>query len=237
MAITQAEAIAAVRESLDEPTSIYWTDTAIRRWINDIAKDIARRTEALRAVYNETAVAGTSSYTLAFTSVQQPYRIYRVEYIPTGQTDIYPLEYRDKSTADEVWGLAQQQTQGIPAIWTSWGYPPSLTLQVFPSPAAAGTLRIFYYALPEQLEISTNSDANTNITIVDGWEDILVMGVEARAKRRDGDSSWSEAKNEYEQAIAAMMESTLKFTDANGVIVTANGNYMPEWLYGGDGFA
>lgn len=234
MAITQAEALASIRSRLDEPSSVYWTDADLRRWINEIARDMARRTECLRDTYSQAAVAGTYAYTPAFTSVTQPYRIYRVEFIPTGQTDVYPLEYRDRNTADEVWGLAQQQTQGIPAIWTSWGAPPALTLQVFPSPAAAGTLKLYYYGLPTILAVDSTADQAVAVDIVDGWEDVLVDGVEYKAKRRDGDSDWQSAKQEYEQHIEAMAEATLRFTDSLGVIVTANGSFLPGWLYGGE---
>jgi hypothetical protein len=88
MTITQADAISAIRARLDEPSAIYWTDTDIRRWINDTAKDMARRTECLRGTYDQAVVASDGDYTPAFTSTTNMYRIYRVEYIPTGQTQI-----------------------------------------------------------------------------------------------------------------------------------------------------
>jgi len=232
MSITQADAIVSVRARLDEPTSIYWTDTDIRRWINEIALDIARRTESLRGSYLQPVVVGTSSYTPVFTATTQMYRIYRVEYIPTGQAQVYPLEFRDPNAADEVWGLSQQITEGIPVIWTSWGAPPTLTLQVYPSPARAGNLKLWYYRLPTQLAITTTTNAASLIDIVDGWEDILIDGVEYKAKRRDNDSSWQDAKREYEEHIAAMMEATLRFTDSFATITNQQGLGIPGWLYG-----
>ncbi len=232
MSITQAAAIAAVRSRLDEPTSNYWSATDLRRWINEIALDMARRTESLRGTYSQAATAGTASYTPAFTSTTNMYRIYGIDFIPTGSTFTYPLEFRDRQGATEVWGITQD-TQGIPAIWTSWGAPPSLSIQVFPSPSQAGTLKIYYYRLPTQLAISDTSDANDTVDVVDGWEDVLVDGVEYKAKRRDDDTTWKDAKQEYEQHLEAMMEATIRFTDAAGVITTPNGSYIPAWLYGG----
>lgn len=232
MSITQANALLAIRARLDEPTSQYWTETDLRRWINEIALDMARRTESLRGTYDQPAVAGTAAYTPAFTSTTNMYRIYGIDFIPTGQTLTYPLEYRDRQGATEVWGI-MQDTQGIPAIWTSWGAPPSLSIQVYPSPSIAGTLRLYYYRLPTQLAITDNSDASDVLDIVDGWEDVLVDGVEYKAKRRDGDSTWTEAKQEYEQHLEAMMEATTRFTEAAGQITTPNGGYIPTWLYGG----
>lgn len=237
MAITQAEALLAVRARLDEPTSNYWSEPDLRRWINEIAKDMARRTESLRGTYSQPAVAGTHAYTPAFTSTTNVYRIYRVEYIPSNQSMIYPLEFRDPNAADEVWGLSQAITQGIPAIWTTWGAPPSLTLQVYPSPAQAGTLKLWYYRLPTQLATTTNANAATNVDIVEGWEDVLVDGVEYKAKMRDQDDGWRDAKQEYEQHIAAMMEATIRFTDAPGMVTNLQGLGIPGWLYGdGDGW-
>ncbi len=226
--------MASARARLDEPTSNYWSDTDLRRWINEIALDMARRTESLRGTYSQTVTVGTSSYTPAFTSTTNVYRVYRVEFIPTGQGQVYPLEFRDPNSADEVWGLSQQITEGIPVIWTSWGAPPTLNIQVYPSPAVAGALKLWYYRLPTQLTITSATDANDTIDIVDGWEDVLIDGVEYKAKRRDGDSSWTEAKQEYEEHMAAMMEATLRFTDAAGTITTPSGLGIPSWLYGGD---
>lgn len=232
MSITQAQAIASVRSRLDEPTSTYWSDTDVRRWINEIALDMARRTESLRGTYSQAAVAGTAAYTPAFTSTTNMYRIYSIEFIPTGSTLTYPLEYRDRNGATEVWGI-MQGTQGTPAIWTSWGAPPSISIQVYPSPSMSGTLKLYYYRLPTQLAIASDTDQNTVVDIVDGWEDVLIDGVEYKAKRRDGDTTWTEAKQEYEQHLEAMMEATLRFSDSMGMVTTATGGFIPSWLYGG----
>jgi len=232
VAITQAEAITSVRARLDEPTSQYWSEVDLRRWINEIAADMARRTESLRGTYSQPVVAGTASYTPAFTSTTNLYRIYAVEFIPTGSSLTYPLEYRDRNAATEVWGI-MQGTEGIPAIWTSWGAPPTLSLQVYPTPSQAGTLKLWYYRLATQLAIDSNADAAENIDILDGWEDVLVDGVEYKAKRRDDDSGWVDAKREYEEHIAAMMEATLRFTDSATQITNSTGGFIPAWLYGG----
>lgn len=237
MAITQAEAMLQVRSRLDEPSSVYWTEQDLRIWINDITRDLARRTESLRGTYSQAAVANTASYTPAWTSTTQPYRIYSISFTPTGQTTSYPLEYRDRNSASSVWGLAQNQTVGIPAIWTSWGAPPNLSIQVYPTPGSAGTLLIHYYRLPAMLATVDTSDQAEDVDIVEGWEDVLIDGVEYKARRRDQDPTWQEAKQEYEQHIEAMMEATLRFTDQAGAVITPSGGYIPNWLYaGGDGW-
>lgn len=234
MAITQAQAIVQARARLDEPSSVYWTDQDLRIWINDVARDIARRTESLRASYDQAVVANTASYTPLWTATNQPYRLHTVEYIPDGQTTCYPLEMVDRNAASSIWGLSQAQTVGVPAIWTSWGAPPNLTVQVYPTPGQDGTLRIWYYRLPTMLATVNTADQNENVDLVDGWEDVLIDGVEYRALRRDGDQRWQEAKQEYEQHIDAMMQSTIRFTDAAGAVTTPAGGYIPNWLYASD---
>ena len=233
MAISQYNAIQSIRARLDEPNSRYWSDDDLRRWINEIAKDMARRTECLRGTYSQAVTVGTSSYTPAFTATTNVYRVHRVEYLPSGNSQIYPLEYRDPNAADEIWGLSQAITEGIPVIWTSWGAPPNLTIQIFPSPSIAGTLKLWYYRLPTELAVTNQSDAADNVDIVDGWEDVLVDGVEYKAMRRDSNPLWTEAKQEYEQHLQAMMEATTRFTEAAGVITTPSGIGIPAWLYGG----
>lgn len=228
----QSEALTSIRARLNEPTEVYWSDIDLRRWINETAMDMARRTESLRGTYDQAVVAGTSSYTPAFTSTQNIFRAYRVEFKPTGDDTTFPLEYRDPNAMDEVWGVLQG-TEGTPLVWTSWGYPPTITFQVFPSPSRAGTLRIWYYRLAKQLATATNADAAVRVDIVDGWDDVLVDGVEWKALRRDSDPRWSEAKQLYEQNLAGMMESTIRFTDAQPTITSTFGTNVPMWLYAG----
>lgn len=233
MPTTLGAALDSIRSRLNEPTAVYWDDQDLRRWVNEILKDMARRTECLRGTYSQAAVVGTTSYTPAFTATTNMFRLYRVEFIPTGQTDVYPLEYRDPNACDEIWGLWQQQTQGIPSIWTSWGSPPNLTLQVFPGPSVAGNLKLWYYRLPTFLAID-GSDDGEDLDLVEGWDDILYDGVEYKALRRDSDQRWTEAKQEYEEHLQAMSEATTRFTDAAGMVTTPSGGYIPQWLYGGD---
>lgn len=234
MSMTQGEAIASIRSRLDEPDAVAWDDSDLRRWINEILNDMARRCECLRGKYDEPAVVAQHAYTPAFTSTTQVFRVHRVEFVPDGDSQIFPLEYRDPNAADEVWGLAQLQTEGRPAIWTTWNAPPNLQLQVYPSPAVDGVFRIWYFRLATQLTISSNADENEILDMVEGWNDVLVDGVEYKAKRRDNDASWTEAKQEYEEHLDAMMQASNRFTDQQGQITNMQGLGIPDWLYGGD---
>lgn len=94
---TQGELLIDVRERLDEVgTGHQWEDGEIRRWINDGARDIARKCETLLATANITGVAGTQTYAMPTNVI----RVHRVEWKATGDSAIYPLEYRDYNNAD-----------------------------------------------------------------------------------------------------------------------------------------
>ena len=226
---TQAQILTSLRARLDEPTTVYWTDVDLRTWINEIAADIARTTESLRASETFAGVAGTGSYTPTFTLT--PQRIYRVTYKPTGSNSTYPLTFRDPNAMDEVWGTLQS-TQGTPSFWTSWGYPPALTIQLFPVPSVSGTVTCFFYRKSTVLATDGSAAAST-VDIPAGWEDVLVDGAEYKALRRDSDPRWTEAKQLYDMGKAGLMESALRFTDAQPVITSQFGTSVPMWLYGG----
>lgn len=234
--VTQAQTLTMVRQRLDEPTSTYWTDTDLRQWINEITSEVARRSESLRASFTQTVVAGTAAYSPNWTTgpvTDQPIRLYRCEFTPTGSNQTYPLEFRDRNAMDDVWGTLQN-TEGTPCYWTSWGYPPAITLQLFPNPSLAGSLRIDYYRAARLLSTDTTDDAAVELDIPSGWDDVIVDGVEYKALRRDSDPRWTEAKQLFEQNIEGLSEAALRFTDAMPVITNANGGMVPAWLYAGD---
>ena len=54
---TQATYLTNIRNKLDETTSGQWSDAELRTWINEAARDIARRTESLQT-YEEINVTG-----------------------------------------------------------------------------------------------------------------------------------------------------------------------------------
>lgn len=116
---SQQDLLKEVRARLDESTEHMWLDSQLRSWINDGARDIARKTETLLDRQDITAVVGTQEYTMPTDTI----RVHRVEWHPDGDDNIYPLEYRDFQSADNVWWTSQIQTEGTPVIFTLWGFP------------------------------------------------------------------------------------------------------------------
>lgn len=219
MTVTQSALLADVRSRLDEATANQWTDTEIRRWINQAATEVARRTETLQATQTISMVAGQQQYTAPVDAI----RIYRIEYLGANSS-VSVLEYRDYNNADSVWWSSQLTNQSDPKIWTAWGFPPSLKLVLYPLPPSSSySIKVFYYRLPTKLAESTTADANTAIDIPDGWQDLIVDYAEYCALRKDRDPRWQEAKSLFDQGVQNMMDLTRRWTDQAGMIDTDNG--------------
>lgn len=231
MAETQATYITRIREALDEDTARFWDEAEIRRWINDAAQEIARRTEILQDIDTITAVAGTAEYTLGADAL----RVHRVEFNYTGESAKRALEFRPFNAMDNIWWSHQDITRSAPAFYTVWGFTPNLKMRVFPVPDSGGTLTVYFYRLPAKLATASTTDASTTLDIPNGWEDLVVYYAEYRALRKDRDPRWQEAKGLFEEKVDELLVMTRHYADQAGVMVSASGqSWVPAWLYGGD---
>lgn len=222
---SQQDLLREVRARLDESTEHMWLDSQLRSWINDGARDIARKTETLLDRQDITAVVGTQEYTMPTDTI----RVHRVEWHPDGDDNIYPLEYRDFQSADNVWWTSQIQTEGTPVIFTLWGFPPQLKLIVYPTPSEAGSFKVFYYRNPAELTTDGTDSAST-IEIPEGWHDVICDYVEFKALRRDKDPTWQEAKALYDEHVLDLHATTRRWSDQAGMIQAGN-SFVPAWLY------
>lgn len=213
-----------LRSHLDEASARQWSDGELNRWLNEGARDIARRTEVLQTTSNVAVVASTQQYAMPTDLI----RCYRVEWRPTGDSSVYPLEYRDFNSMDAVWWSQQTISTGDPAIFTLWGFPPSLNIVLYPTPSRAGTLKVFYYRYPSE----RRTDSET-LDIPEGWHDLAVLYAEYVALRKDGDQRWVEAKQIYEEKLGELLDLTRRWTDQADSIQTAT-SVLPGWLVNPD---
>lgn len=217
MSKTQGVLITELSQRLGDPHMTYFTPEELRVWVNEGAREVARRTECLRATSTTAVVAGTQSYTGPTDTV----RIHKVEFKPTSDSRWFPLEYRDMSASDIVWGTQRAITQSYaPEIWTMWGFPGStnLTVELFPTPSSAGTLRFQYYRLPADLAI-TGSAAGTAIDCPNGWEDVILDYAETRAELKKRDYQGYQIKDAiFKDHLMAVMETSIRYTDTPGEI-------------------
>lgn len=225
MTQTQGQILQSVRDRLNEATEGLWKDPMLRRWINEGAQDIARRTESLQERTDVDITAGTREYTLPSGVI----RVNRAEWSADGETQSYALEYRDFQNMDAIWFTQQAVTTARPVYYTMWGFPPSLKLVLYPIPYANGNVKVFHYRLPTTLA-DDGSAVNTAVEVPEGWADCIVDYVEYMALRRDSNPRWQEAKSLYEEHVAELYDLTRRWTDQGGVVVPDT-PMVPMWLY------
>lgn len=228
MPITQAQALTAVRERLDEANAAGWTDVELRRWINEAVTDIARKSETVQASANIDVDAGDQDHTLPATVL----RINRATFTEDGNGHIYPLEYMDYNAADSIWWADQAITESRPRIFTIWGYPPTLGLKLYPKPSHNGTLTVYFYSAPAPLAVD-GSAANTNLATPEGYLDLILDYATYKAMLRDGNPQWKDHKAIYDENLAMMIDMTRRWSDQAGT-VSLKGHGLPNWLTGVD---
>lgn len=229
MTKTQADLMDDSRSRLAETSAIQWSDQELRRWINQGARELARRTETLEVKQDITLTSGVQQYT----APNDVIRIHRMEYVD-GQT-IRALEYRDYNNMDSVWWSSQLTIQGSPLLWTAWGFSPSLKFILYPIPSVTNSIaRVYYYKYPTQLAESTNADANTVIDCPSGWEDIITDYVEYMALRKDRDPRWQEAYNIFKERVEQMYESTRRWSDQAGMLDVGTGVPLHPYIWNED---
>lgn len=215
-----------VRFMLNEPSANYFLDTMLNQWINDGCKDVARRSETLLKVTSPALTsAATTQDVLAPTDML---RIHRVEHKYNAETFRSALQYRDIHAMDQLWG-SRPDMPGRPQFYTLWNPPGTTFIRLFPVPISAGTLTVYYY------KTATIAVADgDSVDVSPGWEEMIENYCEYRAKRRDGDPTWQEAKQLYEEKVQSMIAMTRRLTDQAGVMVSDSGVSIPQWLYAGD---
>lgn len=224
MALTLADALTHLRSRLDEATASFWSDTELTRWINEGAQDLARRTESLRDETDLAVLAGVQEVTAPTDLI----RATGLEWRPTSTGQHHPMQYRDRHNADAVWGSGD--TEGSPIIWTSWGFPPALTLRVFPTPHEAGNLHLYYYRLPA---LVTTANTSAIIEVPSGWDDLVVEYATMLAFRKDGNQQWRDSFQHYEQRVNDLLATAIRYNDQAGYIDQGFSPLAPMWLYEG----
>lgn len=222
MPTTVATAVTTLRERLDETTAAQWTDISLRRWLNEAIRDMARKTRHFKDTDTIAVTADDGEYTVASDVIH----IYHVYYTPTGQTVMMPLEARAFEAMDSVWGGYQNQGGGYPAVWTTFGFAPSLTIKLFPVPSVAGSLTLHVARLPAALDVTSGTG---NIEVPEAWLELAYDYAEYMALRKDRDPRWQESLQMYEQNIQQMIDMG-EYQNAPGEFVWSGSGMQPAWL-------
>lgn len=221
---TQNHFLRRARVRLNERSARQWQDQDLREWLNEAARDIARKTECLQDRQAIVGIVGTSEYTVPSTAI----RVFRVEFTPTGERT-RPLSYVDVKNMDGFGWEQRDLTNSYPSIYTIWGSGSSLKLIAFPSPGTAGSFMVWFYRLPTDLAEETNADGNEDLELPQGWDDLVLDYVEYRALRKDRDPRWTESKALYDENLATMYDNTRRWVEETGMISPETG-HLPNWL-------
>ncbi len=227
MPLTVNEIITACRDRLDEATAAQWTDTQLKRWLNEALRDATRKTKHLSDTTTFNTTAGVAEYTVASNVIE----IEQCYYAPGDGRQI-PLIARSFEGMNNVWGQYQNQQSGDPYLWTTWGVPPTLKVRLFPVPSASAKVVTLYV---KRLPATITEDASINNTAVDfpdAWCDILKDYVEAMALRKDRDPRWQEAWQVYAQNVDQLLTNS-DYTNTPGEMIAdplVRGGMVPRWI-------
>jgi hypothetical protein len=243
------------------PLQRFFTDTEITDWINDGLRDISRRAETLITydttiaipAYGENPNQPVPTYSLNLGTIPAVYqqsgaqtqpsdviRINRIEFQVYGDSSqIYPLEAATQAYLDQIWGVDQLSTQSYPGYYTTRGYPGgsgrnAFVIQIYPNPAQAGNLNIYYYRMPLRIPDPGVDPSNYGLTLdlLDGWDDMLVDYVIMKGKMKRRDPSWKDQQEMYESKVGNIVDVTRRFNDAPQYF--SYDNMLSPW--GGDGW-
>lgn len=227
MTQTQATVVTAIRDRLGEPTAGQWSDAQLRRWINEGARDMARRTRQLEDTTTISTVAGTGEYTLPATVLEV-----RGAYYAPGDGRQVPLIARAWEGMNNVWGQYRDQEGGDPAMFTTWGFAPALKVRLYPVPGTSSkTVTLYIARLPVDLT-TDGTDTNDAVDFPDAWIDGLYDFATYQALFKDRDPRWKEAKEMYEQRVDDMMTHEGAMSIGREVVADPLivGGVAPRWL-------
>ena len=221
MTVTLGQAVTEVRALLDETNQAFYSTTQLESWINQGCADVARRAEILWQEYNVTTVPNVQTYPFPSDFLN----CHRAEYTinppigsPGSLTQV--LEFREINSMDENWGMIHS----LPAAWPRWftirGNPViNFQLMMYPAPAAAGVLTIYYY---RQAVFATSS--TQNIDTLSGWEDIVYEYAVFKGQRSAHLPEWRDAFGLYESKLMQMINQTRNMTDQMNQVTSGSGN-------------
>jgi hypothetical protein len=229
MPVTLAEYIRRSRSVLDEPASRFWTDAELTDWVNDGARDLARKAEDLLS-YDTTIIVtpNVATYPLPADCI----RVHRAEFVPSGSTQSYPVRGSSQDEMDTIWGVSQQNSSSYPSYFVTRGYPggtsaSQFNIQFYPVPAQSGNINLFYYKMPRRL---TAADLLLTVDLPEGWDDLILMYVEWRALRKTRDPRWAEAYGLYKEQLDYLINVTRFYHDQQQMMTSSSKLSQPSWL-------
>lgn len=216
MPIELSAARTDLQTRLNDTNAAYYSVESLNTWLNEGCRDAARRAKCLYDTFTINVNEGNQKYPAPVNMVE----IHRVEFAPTGSINVYPLEFRNYSEMDSIWGIRQGITQYTAYYWTIWNSPPNTYIMLFPVPAVGGTLKVFFY---RQATAAVND--SDYLDVLEGWWDVPILYAQYTALFKNSDPRWSQIRQLYLEQLDALAQVSSGFTDNVG-----NFSYpLPSW--------
>lgn len=225
---TLTTALADLRSRLEESSARYWTDSELTTWLNEGQRVIARRAETIQSFNTSiSAVVGQQKYSMPTDMI----RVHRVEFVPTGQTQIYPLKPSTDDEMESIVGINPLMQSSYPSFFTFWGMPggtgtAAMQMKVYPVPAQTGTFYVYYYREPVAVV-----NPGDSFEIPAGWDDLLPLYAESIALLKDRDDRWKDVRQLFETEMNYLVDVTRQWHDQQRVMQMPTGVSTPAWLY------
>lgn len=220
---TIIDLVTEVRDMLDEPAAAQWSDSQIRKWLNEANRDLARITRHYKSTDTVTMVSGQAEYTMDANIIAIEQAWY-----DDGSRQL-PLTARHYENMDQVWGDRRDYEGAYPSFYTTWGYSPQLKLRLYPVPTSSvHTVSLLTCIIPSAMPL-TGSDG-TDVDVPGAWYDCLSEYCTFKALQRDRDPRWQEFRQLYLEKRDDMLTRS-DYENANReVIADPNVGYLPRWL-------
>jgi hypothetical protein len=208
----------------------FWSDAELTEWINQGCQEIQREVEwKQKGPTQITTTAAVQTYLCPADLL----RLHRLEFVPNNNTSYtYSLEFRGYNEMDAAWGNLKSLPSAYPELYTLWNNPDDsgvtgkgLTIVLYPVPAVAGKLNLYYLCTVAQ--VASGSDL---VDVLPGWEDTVYSFAAYRALRKDADPRWREFKEEFTMQIEQMKTVSRTYTDQANWFSTGAQNYNPLFL-------
>lgn len=218
---TAGSVIAAASIILDDTGNVRSTPELMRVWYNEACREIARRSECLRAKTTVSTTADTQSVTWAGSCI----RIAECYWYGTGDTQRYPLVYRDHRANRAVWGSGRAISVGTPELFWTEGFPgsTSFTIWLYPTPSTNGTLEIHYYRFPTDIATDGSADAST-VDLPSGWHDTITPFIVMRAFEAQRQYEMADRwRGEFDNRLTGLIDASVRYVDEPGTVA------MDDW--------